>query len=101
VYGGRSYGPIWLCRPCQAWVGCHAGTDEPLGTLADAETREWRKKAHAAFDPMWKSGPMTRAEAYRWLAGRLGVDQDECHVGLFGAETCRQVVELCKWGESL
>ena len=44
---------------------------------------------------------MIRAEAYRWLAGRLGIEKDECHVGLFDAETCRRVVELCAWGETL
>ena len=101
VYGGRSYGNVWLCRRCDAYVGCHAGTDEPLGTLADAETRHWRKRAHASFDPLWRGDGMTRAEAYRWLAGRLGVHPNDCHVGLFDVETCKRVVELCRWGETL
>jgi hypothetical protein len=26
----KDYGPIWYCKPCQAWVGCHDGTRKPL-----------------------------------------------------------------------
>jgi hypothetical protein len=36
-------------------VGCHKGTTKPLGRLADAELREWKKRAHAAFDPVWQA----------------------------------------------
>ena len=38
VYG-RSYGMIYLCRPCDAYVGVHDGTAKPLGRLANAELR--------------------------------------------------------------
>lgn len=57
----RSYGNIWLCRPCHAWVGVHTndGLNRPLGRLADTELREWKQRAHAAFDPLWK-GKMRR-----------------------------------------
>ena len=27
----RDYGPLWECRECKAWVGCHKGTKQPLG----------------------------------------------------------------------
>lgn len=54
LYRGNSYGMVWLCDPCGAWVGCHGNTDEPLGRLANKELREWKQKAHAAFDPLWK-----------------------------------------------
>ena len=49
IYNGKSYGMIYLCRPCKAYVGVHRGSDKPLGRLADAELREWKKRAHAAF----------------------------------------------------
>ncbi|MPN54908.1 hypothetical protein SDC9_202586 [bioreactor metagenome] len=45
VYG-KSYGMIYYCPDCHAWVGVHRGTDKPLGRLADAELRDWKKKAH-------------------------------------------------------
>lgn len=61
IYGrnhGRSF-MCYLCRPCNAYVGCHNNTRKPLGTMADAETREWRKKAHAVIDLIWKSKKMS------------------------------------------
>ncbi len=110
VYNGRSYGMIWLCRPCEAWVGTHAGTrsHHPLGTLADAETREARKAAHAAFDPLWRakmrrdgaSKTEARLAGYAWLAKRMGMRTNECHIAMFDAEQCRRVVaEIDNWRE--
>ena len=106
VYNGRSYGTIWLCRPCRAWVGVHKGDGKnvPLGRLANAELREAKKAAHAAFDPLWKKMmrvadiPKRRArgKAYRWLAGELEIDAEDCHIGMFDVEQCRRVVEVCE-----
>ena len=53
VIYGKSYGKIYLCRNCMAYVGVHKGTDKPLGRLANAELRNWKKAAHAVFDPLW------------------------------------------------
>jgi hypothetical protein len=111
VYGGRDYGPIYLCRPCRAYVGCHKGTTKPLGRLADAELREWKKRAHAAFDPVWqehwqrenagsagyKKG-MARDGRYRRLAELMGLSREECHIGMFDVEQCKEVVRLCREG---
>lgn len=97
VYEGRSYGPIYLCRPCQAWVGVHPGTEEPLGTLARAELRALRRQAHEAFDPRWKglNAEFSRAAAYEWLAGRLDLPVTACHIGQFDEETCRRAIAAC------
>jgi len=102
VYNGRSFGLIYLCRPCQAWVGVHKGTERPLGRLANKELREWKMRAHAAFDPMWKpasADPPTRGQnrtaAYHWLAKQLGVLPEACHIGWFDVDQCRRVVEIC------
>lgn len=57
VYHGRSFGMIYLCPNCGAYVGVHKGSDKPLGRLANSELRNWKKAAHAAFDPLWKYGP--------------------------------------------
>ncbi len=51
--------------------------------------------AHTAFDSAWKCGTMSRMEAYAWLAGRLDIDLDACHIALFGVGECTQVVEIC------
>lgn len=55
---------FYICRPCNAYVGCHDGTTVALGPVANMTLRNIRKRAHAAFDPIWKDGLMTRKGAY-------------------------------------
>ena len=83
---------FWACDPCQAWVGCHDGTQNPMGRLADAELRAAKIAAHAAFDPLWRGGSMKRRDAYRWLADQLSMPPSRCHIGWFDLARCRQVV---------
>lgn len=85
---------FWRCEPCSAYVGCHRD-GKPLGRLADAELRGLKMKAHEAFDPMWKRGIMDRNEAYRWLAGKMGISKRKCHIGMFTPDQCREVVRIC------
>lgn len=93
---------FWECKPCDARVGCHAPNkgygdgSRPLGRLANAELRAAKSAAHAAFDPIWKSGCVSRGVAYRRLAAALAIDKSKCHIGEFDVQTCKQVVELCK-----
>lgn len=92
---------LWLkrfyaCPPCDAYVGCHLDTLQPLGRLANAELRAAKMRAHAAFDGLWRDGEMKRSAAYDWLAQRLGIKRRDCHIGAFDVETCRRVVEVCQ-----
>lgn len=86
---------FYLCSPCGAWVGCHPGSAVPLGRLASAELRREKQAAHRAFDPIWKSGRMTRTEAYHWLSEKLGISKENTHIGMFDVERCRAVVAIC------
>lgn len=99
VYAGKSYGPIWFCKPCDAYVGVHHGTHTPLGTLADFETRAARKAAHAAFDPLWRAGKTTRTQAYLWMQRAMGLSRAEAHIARMTAEQCNKLVELIHAGE--
>lgn len=87
---------FWLCRPCGAYVGCHKGTISPLGRLANAELRAAKIVAHAAFDRLWNGTNLRRKDAYRMLAHRMGIPAEECHIGMFDAEQCRRVIDVCK-----
>ncbi|SEU36388.1 Protein of unknown function [Burkholderia cepacia] len=102
---GRKYGEwpwAFLCRSCRAYVGLHPFTKIPLGTLADGPTRDARKRAKAAFNPIWESGRMTRTDAYIWLARRLGIaNHEECHIGWFDVATCDRVVAVIQQEYSL
>lgn len=87
---------FYRCLPCQAWVGCHKGTTRALGRLANAELRQAKIRAHLMFDVLWKSGQMTRQEAYNLLGRRLGLPKHACHIGMFDVDLCEQVIEICR-----
>lgn len=106
VYGRPGFGRLWYCEACQAWVGVHktGGHDRPMGTLANAELRGLRNRAHRAFDPLWEAAMRkkgykkneARRRAYKWLAGKMGIENiDDCHIGLFGSSQCLAVIEIC------
>ncbi len=90
--------PFYACLPCGAWVGCHPGTTKRLGRLANAEGRRLKRAAHAVFDPLWKDGKMKRKDAYRWLADKLGIAPERCHIGYFNESECERVIEVCHKG---
>lgn len=97
VYG-KSFGKIYLCRQCMAYVGVHKGTDKPLGRLANAELRYWKRAAHAAFDHLWKYGRFKgfRNVAYGWLAKRMGLPMELTHIGMFDVAQCKKVIQICQ-----
>ena len=77
VYHGHSFGMIYL---------------------ANSELRNWKKAAHAAFDPLWKYGPYRgrRNEAYRWLSEKMGTPIEFTHIGMFDVDQCRKVVRIMR-----
>ena len=95
---------FWYCPPCKAWVGCHPGTHNPLGRLADAELRTAKMNAHSAFDQLWRrkmkregcSKSKARKAGYAWLAEQLGMDRERCHIGMMDVPDCLRVVEVCR-----
>lgn len=86
---------IYVCIPCDAYVGVHKGTDKALGRLADLELRHWKKEAHSHFDPIWKTGLLPRAGAYVWLSNKMNLHIDLTHIGMMDVEQCKKVIELC------
>jgi len=86
----------WVCWPCDAGVACHLRDDgqQPLGELANEELRGARSSAHAAIDPLWKDGVMTRDAAYEWLSQATRIPRIRCHIGMLDPTECRLVVEV-------
>jgi len=97
VYG-RNYGDsymIWLCRPCDAYVGCHQNTKTPKGKmLAKKDLREARKRAHLVIDPLWQSHKYKRKTVYIRLKEAFG---REIHVG--ETETVEECEDIIKTAE--
>jgi len=56
VYHGKSYGMIWLCRPCQAWVSANTHLDnQPNGRLAKADLRAAKRKLKTLVEAFVKA----------------------------------------------
>lgn len=95
----KKWGKMWVCSnypDCDSYVGCHKGTTIPLGRLANEKLRSFKSEAHRQFDPIWKSGLMSRKDAYKWLSDMLHIPFDECHIGMFDVKTCQKVINLCE-----
>lgn len=97
ILGEKAHRPgmIYVCSgypSCDAYVGAHIKSLEPLGTLANADLRRKRVNAHLAFDRLWQVGPFTRKGAYQLLRIRFGLSPDEAHIGKFSDEMCEQTI---------
>lgn len=90
---GKNYGKsfmCYLCKDCDAYVGCHNNTKKPLGTIANKELRAWRIKAHRHIDRWWKNKIFTRKEVYNMLKIIFG---REIHIGESDIKTCKDIIE--------
>ena len=90
---------FWHCVSCDAYVGVHPKTNRPLGSLADRDLREWRRRAHVGLDPLWQRDHygLERQAVYDWLALELEIPVKDCHIGMFDAGMCQRVIGLCFW----
>lgn len=100
--------PFYGCTQfpyCKATHGAHPD-GAPLGIPANKETKEWRIKAHVAFDPKWgredsRLDKLTkkyrRKAAYNWLARKLGITEvsRDCHIAMFDISRCQEVIAAC------
>ena len=95
---GRNYGKsymAWLCRPCDAYVGCHQNTKKPLGRMSNKEERELKKEVKGMdlakfeqYGKMWY---------YKHLAEILDIPMQEAHFGMFDKERLLELKNLlCK-----
>ena len=81
VYGERAApgSKLYVCGnypACDSYVAAHRTSQLPMGTLADKQLRRERQAAHAVFNQLWKSGLMSKRQAYLWLQAKL--DLPEC-----------------------
>lgn len=92
-YYGRRYGRSYMCyycKDCDAYVGTHNNTTNPLGTMANKELRELRMKCHAMIDPLWRAGKISRGRIYQKLSDAFG---KEIHIGESDIETCLELIK--------
>jgi ssDNA-binding Zn-finger/Zn-ribbon topoisomerase 1 len=86
--------PFWGCSKFPVCRGTHGAHPDgrPLGVPANAETKQWRIKAHSVFDTIWICSQinMTRKKAYKLLAQELG--EEEVHIGESDIEKCKKII---------
>lgn len=87
---------FYQCQNCNARVGCHKGTNRPLGNLANEVLRLKRMETHQVYDAFWKRRGMTRSQAYKWLAEQMRLPEHEAHIGSFEMDQCQTVIDLCR-----
>lgn len=96
IYNGADFGMVYLCRKCNAYVGCHKGTKEAMGSVANSEERKLRHLAHHWFDALWKNKiKRSRYNAYSWLSLRMKLNKNITHMGMFNSDECMAVIEIC------
>ena len=101
VYGcnRRSQGKyIYLCDrwpACDAYVSAHDRTHRPMGTLANGDLRHKRILAHRALEHLQQSRHMEKWEVYIWLQAKLGLNDQQAHIGMFSDGMCDEVIRLC------
>ena len=100
VYGdaAKTDGYLYVCNrypKCDSYVGAHKKTKLPMGTLANGDLRNKRIQAHKAFDWMWKSGLMTKWQAYKWMQGKLDLSDEQAHIAMFSEYMCDCLIAEC------
>jgi hypothetical protein len=96
IYKVRSYGMVYRCPKCFAYVGCHKGTTVALGRVANKELREAKKEAHKYFDMIWQNGNLSRGESYKWLSDHLDIPIEKTHIGMFDIKQCKDAIYFSK-----
>lgn len=100
----ESHGMIYICRPCQAWVGVHyKDSDQSYGFVAVKSLRNLRHEAHKWFDGLWQKKQeqgtkrkQAQSLARQWMAGFLKIAIEEAHIGMCTEEQCLKIIEMCK-----
>lgn len=92
---------FWICRKCDAYVGCHKNGDfkTPLGTAANRELRTLRSHIHAVVDPAWKFYGYKRSQVYSILTvqyQRLYKTDDSYHTANLNLAEARTMLEVAK-----
>lgn len=93
---------FWSCSrwpDCNGTHSAHQSSGKPMGIPADKETKGWRIKAHAAFDPYVRKWFQSRPEGYRFLQNVMGLSEKEAHISRFNIEQCKKLIMLIENSE--
>jgi len=76
--------------------GCTmVGWGGETSSVADYETRQARREAHAMIRPLFNN-KKKRARFYKTLAEYMNIPGNKCHIGMFNKEQCEKVIEFAR-----
>ena len=90
---------LYVCSgypECDSYVGVHASTLHPKGSLANGDLRHKRIETHRLFDAIWKNGILSRKEAYRWMQDKFSLTSRQAHIGQFSDYRCDCLMYECR-----
>lgn len=92
------YGPFYGCANWPKCNGAHSAHKDgtPLGIPANQATRTKRREAHNSFDSLRIELVWSRRYSYAWLAKRMNMAKEICHIGRFNIAQCGQVIAICE-----
>ncbi len=96
--GSKTDRYLYVCDrypQCDAYVAAHRKSKLPMGTLANSDLRHKRIEAHKAFDWMWRSGLMSKQQAYKWMQAKLALNEKQAHIAMFSEYMCDQLIAIC------
>jgi hypothetical protein len=87
---------LYCCQKkgCDGYMMCSQETKAPSGPPSNMEVRRMRAECHYRFDSLWKGGYLTRRGAYIWLSHRLGLSEDDAHIGKLDTDMCKKLIIL-------
>lgn len=82
---------LYGCSACGARVGVHKGTNNPLGYMADRETRTARRACKPVFiEATQVVFHGNKNKAYAWLSKVMGLPPSKTHWAMFNATQCHE-----------
>lgn len=90
---------LYVCAnwpACDSYVTAHLEDRRPMGTMANGQLRHKRILAHKALQAYRKATNTKKWASYIWLEGKLGLDQQRTHIGMFSDDECDRVIALCR-----
>ena len=101
LFGDKTIGNeyVYVCQNypnCDSYVTTVTNTMLPKGTLANKALRLKRIETHKIFDKVWKTGIMTKANAYCWIQDKFSLTKEQAHIGMFSERMCDELVKEAK-----
>jgi len=92
------FGPFYGCSKWPKCAGAHSAHKDgtPVGIPANQATRAKRREAHNSFDSLRIELVWSRQYSYKWLAEKMGLSAEQCHIGRFNIAQCEQVINVCE-----